>query len=124
MNANGTNWTSGAGAFGGAFGVPIDSFSSVQVDGDYSRLDPGRGAPETNAWDGDAHYSYKLDNIPIGGFVGGYSNNGTATWGGGIETIIPVDRFFWESQGVYAHTGTGKHRSMGRPDGASLFSDR
>ena len=107
MHANGRNWSSGAGSFGGVFAVPVDSFSSVQVDGDYSRLSAGRGAPGTNAWDGDAHYSYKLDNIPIGGFVGGFSNNGTATWGGGIETIVPVDRFFWESQAVYAHTGTG-----------------
>lgn len=107
MHANGTNWTSGAGSFGGAFALPIDSFSSVQLDADYSRLNPGQGAPGTNAWDGDAHYTYKLDDIPIGGLVGGFSNHGTATWGGGIETIIPLDRFFWESQAVYAHTGTG-----------------
>ncbi len=70
MHSNGTSRTSDAASFGGAFALPVCSYSVIQVDGDYSRLSPGQGAPRTNAWDGDAHYSYKVEpNIPIGGFV-------------------------------------------------------
>ena len=99
------NWTGDVKSVGGEWAVPIDSSSSVQLDGHYSRLDPGQGAPDTNAWDGDANYIHKFNGIPVGGFVGGFSNNGASTWGGGLEAIVPLNSFSWETQAVYAHTG-------------------
>jgi len=104
MHSNGMSWTSGVASLGGAFAFPIDLSSSVQWDGDYSRLHAGQGAPNANAWDGDVHYDCKSVGIPVGGFVGGFSSNGTSTWGGGLEVIAPLNPCSWETQLVYAHT--------------------
>jgi hypothetical protein len=95
------------GSLGGAFALPVSPGSNLQFDADYSRLYPGQGAAATNAWDGDVHYTYSFGGIPVGGFLGGFTNNGIGTLGGGIEALVPIDNnFSWTTQGVYAHTGT------------------
>jgi hypothetical protein len=67
----------------------IDPRSSLQMDGEYFRLSPGGGFASTNAWSFDTHYTYKFDDLPVGAFLGEFSN-GPTTWGGGLETSLPL----------------------------------
>lgn len=95
MRSNTSSWTSGAWSLDGAYSCPIDSLSTLQFDADYFRLSPGRGLGGMNAWNGDVHYSYKMDDIPVGGFAGAFTNHGNSIWGGGIETSLPVGKCGW-----------------------------
>src|SRR5258708_1379348 len=88
-------WASPSQAFVlGAFSTPVMPYGSLQFDGDYARLFPGHNAPNTNAWDGDAHFIYNVNDLPLGGFGGGFSNNGASTWGGGVEAAFPFGKCF------------------------------
>ena len=119
--------STGAWSLNGAYAFPIDSLSKVQLDADYFRLSHGSGVKGTNALSADLHYSYKMDDIPVGGFAGRYSNNGNATWGFGLEGSLPVGKWDWmpggrstwsdssilNVQGFYARTGGSRTNGWG-----------
>ena len=67
----------------------LDAGYSLQFDAGYSRISPGGGLPGSNEYSLDTHLTYKIDDIPVGAFLG-YDKNGPSTFGGGIEGTLPT----------------------------------